>query len=148
MAAEPRPRGLALVAFKRTFMIDTRSRGFRLVTPAVVAAGLLLGCGQGPPPVDTSTTEAKVQGKVVINGKTVTSGVVVFDPTNYLRKDAGQRRATIGKDGTYSLTTLLGENSVRYEGPAIGRDRELSDVTLSYVVKEGDNQFDVVLSPQ
>ncbi len=129
-------------------MFGLRSLRSRVSTLAVVAASsLAAGCGQGAPSVETSMTEATVQGKVIVKGKTITKGEVVFDPTNYLRKDAGQRRAAISKDGTYSVTTLLGENAVRYEGPAIAKDRELSGTSLSCIVKAGENQFDVVLPP-
>jgi hypothetical protein len=106
------------------------------------------GCGQGRPAVSTSMTEAVVQGKVVIRGKTVSRGEVVFDPANYRRKDVAVRRATVSKDGTYKITTLLGENSVRYEGPEVAVSRELDGTALSYEVKEGANQFDVVLPPK
>jgi hypothetical protein len=120
----------------------------RLVPAPVIVLALASGpgCDQRPP-VSTSRTEAVVEGKVVIRGKTVSGGEVVFDPANYLRKDAAVRRVSVGKDGTYKITTLLGANSVRYEGPGVAGSRELEGTSLTCEVKEGTNQFDVVLPP-
>jgi hypothetical protein len=116
-------------------------------------AGLLLtmmliigwGCGGATPPVDTSTQEATVKGTVKVKGKPASNGYVIFNPSNIKRK-AESRKATIGKDGTYSLTTLVGENSVELQVPEamkLGVDVPL----LQYDVKSGENAYDIELPP-
>lgn len=117
-----------------------------LLAILVIASGA--GCGQGGPTVSTSTTEAKVHGKVTVRGKPVKKGTVWFDPANYRRKDATARSTDVAGDGSYSITTLIGENSVRYEGPATLGSRELDGAIQSLDVKEGDNEFDIVLPLQ
>lgn len=118
--------------------------------PVLILLGAVGAAGcSGAPAVSTSKTEAKVRGKVVIRGKPATKGLVWFDPANYRRKDALARSAEISKDGTYEITTLIGENSVRYEGPATANSRELDGLIQGYDVKDApDNQFDLILPPQ
>lgn len=113
---------------------------------AVLAFGA--GCGDRPPSVSTSRTEATVHGKVLVKGKAVTRGKVVFDAANYLRKDITAKQVDVNKDGTYAITTLIGLNSVRYEGPALAGNRELEGVSLAYEVKDGENEYDIILPPQ
>jgi len=120
------------------------SRSVPLVILAVAAIVSGVGCDGGPP-VETSKTEAKVHGKVIIRGKPVKKGRVWFDPANYRRKDVAARDAEVAEDGTYEITTLIGENSVRYEGPATLKDRELDGAVQGFDVKDGDNQFDIIL---
>jgi hypothetical protein len=55
---------------------------------------------------------------------------------------AAARNATIGKDGRYSVKTLVGGNFVRLGGPDV--DRSLAQ-ELHFEVKEGENTFDVEL---
>src|SRR5690606_22925014 len=116
----------------------TRSPASRLLPLLLgaLAPFVASGCGQGPPPVSASKTEATVRGKVVVRGKAATKGQVVFDPSNIRRKDAVARTAELNPDGTYSITTLIGENDVRYEGPAIAGDRELDGISLGILVEE------------
>ncbi|WP_406700484.1 hypothetical protein V5E97_16885 [Singulisphaera sp. Ch08] len=115
---------------------------------AVAIVVISTGCGDRPPSVSTSRTEATVRGKVLIKGKAVDRGKVVFDAANHLRKDVTGKSVDVNKDGTYSITTLLGVNSVRYEGPALAGSRELEGMSLSYDVKEGDNLYDIIIPPQ
>ena len=82
-----------------------------LVGSALLGLGML-GC-DGKPSVETSTTEAKVKGTVTIKGKVATKGKVVFDPSNYKRKNESVRQADISADGTYEITTLIGPNTVK-----------------------------------
>lgn len=88
--------------------------GLGLALAAATATGV--GCDSRPG-VESSTTEAQVKGTVFVNGTPVKKGKVVFDPANYKRKDAQARTATINADGSYEVTTLVGENEVRVESP-------------------------------
>jgi hypothetical protein len=121
----------------------------RLACLISVTGGLLVatwGCGDQPS-VTSSTTEATVKGTVIIKGKPATKGKVVFDPANYRRKDVQARSAPINKDGTYSVTTLVGGNNVRVEGP----EAEKAGATYSSIdfdVKSGENTLDIKLPPE
>jgi hypothetical protein len=105
------------------------------------------GCGDERPAVESSMAEATVRGTVRIKGKLATRGTVTFDPSNYLRKDAAARSARIAKDGTYSVTTLVGENTVMVQSPDLGRNSRLAYNEQTFVVKDGTNTFDIDLSP-
>jgi hypothetical protein len=100
------------------------------------------GCGGGSESVSASTAEATVTGTVTLNGKLATGGELTFDPANTNRPMVGRRSATIGKDGRYTVTTLVGGNFIRLGGPDV--DRSLAQ-SLHFDVKEGENTFDVVL---
>ncbi len=126
-------------------MLFWKSRSIPMMVVSAAAVIVLgLGCDGGPP-VETSKTEATVHGKVVIRGKPAKGGRIWFDPANYRRKDVAARDAEVSADGSYEITTLIGENSVRYEGPATRKDRELDGTVQGFDVKDGDNQFDVIL---
>src|SRR5689334_8554150 len=73
------------------------------------------GCGGGPPPVDSSTTEATVVGVVKVKGAPAEGGEVVFNPSNHLRI-VPAKTATIGPDGTFKITTFTGGNEVSFRG--------------------------------
>ena len=113
----------------------------------LVSLSAASGCGDGKPSVDTALTEATVSGTVKINGKTATKGTISFDPSNYQRKDAKPASALIGKDGSFTLTTLVGENAVSVSSPEINRDRKLSYNRQSIVVADGPNSITVELPP-
>src|SRR5689334_20544731 len=115
-------------------MSDMRRRIAVLVCATALAASW--GCGDGRPAVESSRSEATVRGTVRIKGKAATRGTVTFDPSNYLRKDVGARSARIAKDGTYSVTTLVGENTVTVQSPDLGRNSRLAYNEQTFVVKD------------
>lgn len=119
-------------------------RASRRAASLAVALGLAAGwgCGEGAPSVETSTAEAAVKGKVTFNGKPVTKGEVVFDPSNHLRKNVESRKAELGADGTYSATTLVGENQVYVNSPQL---RKTAVEPIALDVKSGENTLDVTL---
>jgi hypothetical protein len=110
-----------------------------LMTAAML--GIFVGC-EGAPAVDTSTTEATVKGVVKVGGVPATEGEIVFDPANYKRKDVAARSAPIGKDGTYTIKTLTGENQVKLGGSIARKKPILSRVQHAYDVHPGENTFD------
>ncbi|MEW4570988.1 hypothetical protein AB1L88_24230 [Tautonia sp. JC769] len=123
---------------------------FVWVLPVLAGLGpiVLAGCGSKTPAVSTSTTEATVRGRVIVHGKPASGGTVWFDPANYRRKNAVAVSTDVTKEGSYEITTLIGENSVRYEGPAVSGDRELDGLVQGYTVEEGENSWDIVLPVQ
>jgi hypothetical protein len=95
----------------------------------VIALPLLLSaCGDGRFPVKPA------KGKVVCNGKAVTSGSVTFTPVGAPGSLETGKPASgaLGPDGTFQLTTndrfdgaIVGKHSVRYFGSE-GEDEETS----------------------
>ncbi|WP_169978104.1 hypothetical protein [Tautonia rosea] len=119
-------------------------RWIQLASAALVG-GVVIGCGSGKPPVETSTTEATVTGTVTIHGKTPKQGRIVFDASNHLRKDVPLRDAPIGPDGTYTITTVIGGNRIRVESPETMSNRELADTEDYLEVQPGENRKDISL---
>jgi hypothetical protein len=71
------------------------------------------GCGNPfGPAFSSSMEEATVKGIVRVRGKPVTNGQITFRPANVNRRNAPTQNAPIGKDGSYTVKTLVGENSV------------------------------------
>lgn len=103
------------------------------------------GCSGGRPSVDTSTTEATVSGIIKVRGKPVTGGKVAFDPSNVERKSEPARTAEIGKDGSYTVKTLVGMNMVSFSGPQFAKERELQDVNTQYNVQSGEQTYNIDL---
>lgn len=122
-----------------------RRDGLVLVLSACSLITLAWGCDGGPAPATSSMEEATVSGTVTIRGKTATKGTVFFDPASYQRP-VGARSTEIGKDGTYTIKTLVGHNAVRVSSPLI-KGRELDDLSQSYDVKAGTNTFDIKVPP-
>ena len=116
---------------------------------AGVLAGALLACygcgGSGAPPVSSSTEEATVHGRVTLDGKPPSGGSVSFDPSNIGRKDARIASAEIGKDGSYTIKTLVGENKVSVDSPETKKAMYSID---SFVVTSGENTHDIALTNQ
>lgn len=113
----------------------------------VAAIGLLAsaGCeGGSPPSVSSSSETVTVKGKVTLKGKPLTSGKIQFDASNINRRDAPTATLEIGKDGTYSGTTLIGENGVSVSGPAIGKG-DLSMNRKEVKLTAGENTVDIDL---
>jgi hypothetical protein len=109
----------------------------------VALAAACSGCGGGTPG-SSSGEEATVHGTVTINGARAKGGRIYFDPTTAQRQSAPVASAEIGKDGTYTVTTLVGDNRVNVETPVTRKDPNLS-TPEPFVVKSGDNRLDVTL---
>ena len=88
-----------------------------------------------------------MSGTVRIRGKPMNGGQIAFDPSNYKRPDTA-RSATIGSDGTYTITTLQGRNLVRVSGPAILKEPQLGYSIQSVDVKSDNPPFDVDIPPK
>jgi hypothetical protein len=60
----------------------------------------------------SSGEEATVKGIVRVRGKPVTNGQITFRALNVNRRNPPTQIAPIDKDGSYTVKTLVGENSV------------------------------------
>lgn len=113
---------------------------------AATVAVSLWGCGDDRPAAEASRTEAKVTGTVKIHGKPMASGEITFNPANYQRADAEPRKAPI-KDGSYEITTLVGQNSVVVSGPEITKEPELGYSAQTVEVSASGSTLNIELPP-
>ena len=121
--------------------LGTRWRFWAFLTLA--ALPVIAGCNDGSVSASGSTTEATVSGTVMIQGKLATEGEVVFDPANINRRDAQPRRASIDKDGHYSIKTLVGSNMATVENPVIARNGLQVANRQAIEITSGENAFDI-----
>ena len=113
-----------------------------LKTACLLALGLAAGCGTSKPDVETSSEEATVSGTVYLGGEPAESGEIVFDASNYKRRDVFPVRARIGEDGTYSIKTLVGENLVGIT-ELNGISKDFLYPPPSFDVQSGSNTHDI-----
>lgn len=110
-----------------------------------VSLGMLAGCGAGSTPsVSSSSEEVTVKGTVMLNGKPMTKGTIQFDASNISRPEAPTGSFELSKDGTFSGTTLIGENSVSVQSPELRTDdlrMNRKEVTLT----SGENTVNITL---
>ncbi len=117
----------------------------RIATLAALLA--LSGCeSTSAPSVSSSSTEVTVHGKVTYKGQPVTEGEIVFDPANIQRKDAKMVSAPIGQDGTYTIKTLQGENTISFRLPNLSKqDFQAATASSNYNAPAGDSTKDIEL---
>ncbi len=109
---------------------------------ACVLALASWGCEpSGSVSVSNSSDEATVKGKVTVNGKLATGGEIIFDPSNIRRRDAAMRKAKIGEDGSYSVTTLVGENTASVDTPEIRKAGMQIQARKQVDIKAGENDL-------
>jgi hypothetical protein len=101
------------------------------------------------PPASTSREETTVTGTVRLNGKPVDNGTVEFNPANVRRPGAGLRRAAIGKDGRYTVRTLVGGNSVQVTCKELhtAKYRRFAENEFAFTAGPGENTFDIETAP-
>jgi hypothetical protein len=123
------------------------SRIIRVITRACTIAMpmVFLGCGGlGSTPDTTSSTETgQVKGRVTVGGKPLAKAEVRFNPSNLNRKDAPAVIVPIKADGTYELTTLVGQNQISLAGPGVATIPRLSYYSKPLDVKPGSNEYDI-----
>ena len=111
----------------------------RCVFAAVVAVCSLLVQSEA----SVLAADGKVTGKVVMAGKPLASGRILF------HLDNGQFVGSKVKDGDYSIDRVpVGTRKVTVEGegvPAKYADEDTSGLMLE--VKEGTGPFDIILKP-
>lgn len=108
----------------------------------MLAAG---GCSNGAPPVESSRAEATITGKVILKGKPAGPGhKVIFDPSNSKRADVMPKEAEI-KDGAYTITTLIGTNAIRVQGPQANKISGIDYTPIIFEAQPGENVLDITL---
>jgi hypothetical protein len=116
----------------------------------VLAVSAVVGCNPDAPRVSGSMEEAAVKGTVRVRGKAVDNGIVTFRPSNINRPNVPAREAPIGKDGTYSIKALIGQNFVDVSCKEIltPKNRDLIENERLVDIKSGDNALDLEIPPQ
>ena len=99
------------------------------------------GCGDGKPSVDTSRNEATVSGIVSVKGTPAKGGIIRFNPSNSGRI-VPTRSADIGPDGSYTLKTYTGLNSVTFDGEVAAKNRGVGLMREYADIKSGENKID------
>jgi hypothetical protein len=122
------------------FPVDRRYAAGLLIVIGALAAG---GCGSGAPYAESSMAEATVTGHVTSQGKPVTKGQVIFDPANVNRPRESARTAEIRQDGTYEVTTLIGENRVTVAIPGRTQKKAAPYVQRVFKVESSGNTLDI-----
>ena len=127
-------------------------RGFmvrRNVVRWLALALWMAGGGCGSP--FGSMEEATVMGIVRVRGKPVTNGLITFHASNINRRNAPAINAPIGKDGSYTIKTFVGENSVTVICKELfaRKNQVLLDLEDGQMVKvqSGENTFDFDVPP-
>jgi hypothetical protein len=117
----------------------------RLGGLALAALFAFGGCdgSSGAPPASTSTEQAKAKGKVTYKGKPLANVEVKFNPANVNRRSAATVTAATGDDGSYELTSLVGENTVSLGGAAVSKNAALNYFTKPVELKAGENSVDL-----
>jgi hypothetical protein len=123
----------------------TRRLRYGGLVASAIALTMASGCGGAA--ATSSHDEATVHGTVTVKGKRATQGKVFFNPANVNRKETGTTEAVIAKDGTYTLKTLVGSNLVTVTTPETVKDPALEYFTARYVVRGGDNTFEIEVKP-
>lgn len=125
-------------------MSNRAARRYRLLLATAVAC---CGCdfGGSTPLASSSTTRAKVRGKVTFKDRPLAGVDIQFNPSNVNRPSVATARASIDKDGHYEVTTLVGDNTVTLSGPALRKNTRLQYTARTVDVKEGENTFDLAL---
>ncbi len=103
------------------------------------------GCGGigSSPDTTSSTATGQVKGKVSLRGKPVSQVEVSFNPSNLNRKNAAVATAKLNADGTYEVTTLVGQNQVALTGPGVAKVPQLSYFTKTIDVQTGMNDLNI-----
>lgn len=129
----------------RSATVASRLAAASLALIVIVIVG---GCRfSDAPSVSGSTEEATVKGTVRIRGKPATNGIVSFRTSNINRPNAPLKEAPIGKDGTYTVTTLIGENFVEVSCKELftPKNRVLLENEQMVNINSGENALDIDL---
>jgi hypothetical protein len=137
----------------RRHVVKIRKKGSCVLAGRMgLAAVLALLSGCSSPERESSLEEATVTGTVKVRGKLLSGGELNFSAVNPNRK-VQMRKATIGKDGTYTAKAYIGANLVTVTPPKPKDKKEGKEFfgvgyeERSVTVKSGENQADLEFLP-
>jgi hypothetical protein len=142
------PRATLVTRLAGGFMMRRHAAGW--LTLAIWSVG---ACGCGSPYTANATgslEEVTLKGTIRVRGKPVTNGVVSFRSSNVKRPTAQTKEVPISKDGTYTVTTLVGQNFVEVScketlGP---KNRDLIENEQMIKIESGQSALDITIPPQ
>jgi hypothetical protein len=120
--------------FRPMFMLI----GFVIALPGCELQG-------GAPQVSSSLEEATVKGIVRLRGKVIDNGTIVFHCANIKRTNVGVRETSIRKDGTYTVGTLVGGNTVELHCRELRDPKTRRPIPYEshFEVEPGENTLDI-----
>ena len=114
--------------------------------PIAGLAAILLVAGCGAPATSSSEEQATIKGVVTYQGKPVTKRSITFAPSHVNRRNASATKATIGADGAYSVSSLVGRNSVSFDLPGVATPKNRLNYSKAYFeVNPGENSYNIEL---
>jgi hypothetical protein len=118
-----------------------RTGGLALALLFALAVG---GCGDGAPPASSSLEPATVKGKVKQRGNPLAKLEIRFNAANINRKSAPEAMAITNDDGSYEVTTVVGENTITFTGPAVSKySKQLIYFNKAVDLQAGENTVDI-----
>ena len=125
------------------------------VSIACTAAVLLVaavGCNSNPAAsaLTSSMEEATLHGTVRVNGKAVNNGTLSFRTAHINRPNSPTKNVSINKDGSYSATTVVGENYVEITCKELNAKatKKFRGTEQLIMVQSGDNAVNIEIPPR
>lgn len=125
------------------------------ISIAGMAAILLVaavGCSSNPAAsaLTSSMEEATLHGTVRVKGKAVNNGTLSFRTAHVNRPNSPTKSVNINKDGSYSVTTVVGENYVEVTCKELNvKDaKKFRGTEQLIMVQSGDNAADIEVPPR
>jgi hypothetical protein len=110
------------------------------------------GCSSNPAAsaLTSSMEEATLHGTVRVNGKPVNNGTLSFRTAHINRPKSPTKSVEIGKDGSYSVTTVVGENQVEVTCKELNAKdtKKFRGTEQLIMVQSGDNAVDIEIPPK
>jgi hypothetical protein len=94
--------------------------------------------------------EATLKGTVRVNGKLVNNGSISFRTAHIKRPNSPTKSTTINPDGTYSVTTVVGENYVEVTCKEMStpQAKKFRGSEQLIMVNSGENSVDIEIPPK
>jgi len=123
-----------------------------IVSTATILVAAINGCSSNPAAsaLTSSVEEATLKGTVRVNGKLVDNGTLSFRTAHINRPNSPTKNANINKDGTYSVTTVVGENYVEVACKEMNtrEAKRFRGQEQLIMVKSGENAVDIEIPPK
>jgi hypothetical protein len=119
-----------------------RRPGYGVVIATLIS---FCGCGDEVPPASSSMAQAQVKGRVTLKGQPLKNVEVNFNPANINRPTATKITSKVADDGSYEITTLVGDNTVTLSGAGIGNNMQVQYFSKTFDVQAGTNSLDLAI---
>jgi len=110
---------------------------------ALVMTFATIGCNA--PDASSSQATGQVRGKVTARGKPLAKSQLSFTPSDVDGKSPPVVSTEINENGTFEVTTVVGQTYVTLAGPDVGKTPQLPYYSKTIHVKPGSNEFNIAL---